>query len=261
MVLKSDQTPVLLLRGLLRESRHWLDFPALLSEKLKRPVFTLDLPGCGALYKEKSAASVPALRQQLQQQWAERYPDYQGKAVHLVAISMGGMLALDWALSAPQQVRTVTLINTSSAGLNPLWQRLQPRNYLKVLLCLLAGPLQREELIWQMTVNSPLQPDVLKQWQHWAIENPVSRRNALRQLWAASRFQLTQTPVCPVVVVSGLQDQLVSPLCSRSLASMLSATLFCHAEAGHDLPLDAGLWLAELIDQNLNAVYRQYNCA
>lgn len=261
MVLSSEKAPVLLIRGLLRESRHWLSFPALLSEKLQRPVFTLDLPGCGALYKEKSAASVPALRQQLQQQWAQRYPQYQGKAVHLVAISMGGMLALDWALAAPEQVNSVVLINSSSAGLNPFWQRLQPRNYLKVLLCLLAGPLQREELIWQMTVKSPLQPDVLKQWQHWAIENPVSRINALRQLWAASRFRVQQSPACPVCVVSGLNDQLVSPLCSQALATVLNAALLTHADSGHDLPLEAGPWLATVIDQNLNEVYRQYSCA
>lgn len=245
MVLSSEKTPVVLIRGLLRESRHWLHFPALLSEKLQRPVFTLDLPGCGALYKEKSAASVPALRHQLQQQWAERYPQYQGKTVHLVAISMGGMLALDWALTAPEQVNSVVLINSSSAGLNPFWQRLRPSNYLKVLLCLLAGPLQREELIWQMTVNSPLQPDVLKQWQQWAIENPVSRINALRQLWAASRFRFKQSPPCSLKVFTSKNDQLVSSECSLALAEKLQAPLFIHQTAGHDLPMDAADWLIE----------------
>jgi pimeloyl-ACP methyl ester carboxylesterase len=112
MVLKPEQKPVLLLRGLLRESRHWLDFPSLLSAKLQRPVLTLDLPGCGALYQQSSASSIPALRSQLQQQWAELYPEEQGKAFDLVAISMGGMLALDWALNAPEQVKSVTLINS-----------------------------------------------------------------------------------------------------------------------------------------------------
>lgn len=243
MVLSSEKTPVLLIRGLLRESRHWLHFPALLSEKLQRPVFTLDLPGCGLLYQEKSAASVPALRKQLQQQWAERYPDYHGQALDLVAISMGGMLALDWAIAAPEQVKSVVLINSSSAGLNPFWQRLQPRNYLKILLCLFAGPLRREELIWQMTVNSPIQPYVLKQWQHWAIENPVSRINALRQLWAASRFRFTQSPPCGLKVLTSKNDQLVSSECSLALAEKLQAPLFIHQTAGHDLPMDAAGWL------------------
>lgn len=254
MVLSSEKSPVLLIRGLLRESRHWLNFPALLSEQLQRPVFTLDLPGCGLLNQQRSAASVPALRAQLQQQWAERCPQYQGKAVHLVAISMGGMLALDWALATPQQVKSVMLINSSSAGLNPFWQRLQPRNYLKVLLCLLAGPLQREELIWQMTVNAPVKPDLLKQWQQWAIEQPVSRINALRQLWAASRFQVTQQPACPVLVVSGLADQLVSPLCSKALANRLGSCLAVHQTAGHDLPLEDAEWLSAQLNSHLSSL-------
>lgn len=257
----TDKTAVLLIRGLLRERRHWLDFPVLLSEQLQRPVLTLDLPGCGVLHKEKSAASIPALRSALQQQFAKRYPEYQGQPLHLVAISMGGMLALDWALAAPQQVKSLSLINSSSAGLSPFWHRLQIRNYFKVLLSALAGPLQREELIWQMTVSSPLQPEVLKQWQHWAIEHPVSRINALRQLWAASRFRAELRPLCPVFILSGLSDQLVSPLCSRALATKLQAPLITHPEAGHDLPLDATQWLVSVIDQNLNEVYQQYNCA
>lgn len=245
MELTTEQPPVLLLRGLLRESRHWLDFPALLSEKLQRPVLTLDLPGCGVLNQQKSATSVPALRQQLQQQWKDRYPEYQGRQVDLVAISMGGMLALDWALDAPQQVKSLVLINSSSAGLSPFWHRLQIRNYLKVLLAVLAGPIQREELIWRMTVSSAVQPEVLKQWQQWAIEHPVSRINALRQLWAASRFRVELRPLCPVLILSGLADQLVSPLCSLALANQLQAPLVTHPTAGHDLPLDAADWLIE----------------
>jgi pimeloyl-ACP methyl ester carboxylesterase len=252
MELTTDQTPVLLLRGLLRESRHWLNFPALLSATLKRPVLTLDLPGCGVLNQQRSATSVPALRQQLQQQWAERYPQYQGQQLHLVAISMGGMLALDWALDAPQQVKSLVLINSSSAGLSPFWHRLQIRNYFKVLLSVLAGPIQREELIWQMTVSSALQPEVLKQWRQWAIEQPVSRSNALRQLWAASRFRAERKPLCPVLILSGLADQLVSPQCSIALANQLQAPLLTHPAAGHDLPLDATDWLIEQLIAHLS---------
>lgn len=243
MVLSSEQTPILLLRGLLRESRHWHDFPELLSQQLQRPVCTLDLPGCGVLNQQQSAASVPALRQQLQQQWAERYPEYQGQAVHLLAISMGGMLALDWAIACPEQVKSLVLINSSSAGLSSFWQRLQPRNYLKILLCLIAGPLQREQLIWQMTVNSPVQPERLKLWQNWAVERPVSRLNAMRQLWAASRFRIKKSPQCPVLVLCSASDQLVSARCSQAIAKALEAELFLHPTAGHDLPLEDPQWL------------------
>lgn len=257
MALTADATPVLLIRGLLRESRHWLDFPALLSEKLQRPVYTLDLPGCGALFRQKSAASIPALRAQLQQQWIKTYPEYQDKAVHLLAISMGGMLALDWAHDAPWQVKSLVLLNSSSAGLSPFWQRLKPANYLKIIQAVLAGPLVREELIWRMTVNKAVDPAILQLWQDWALACPVKRSNALRQLWAASRFRVQGKVDCPVFVLSALADQLVSPLCSRALAEMLNAPLLSLPEAGHDLPLEAKDWLLTVLSTDVYGPLQQ----
>ncbi len=249
------QAPVLLLRGLLRESRHWLNFPNQLAEALQRPVLCLDLPGCGALYQLRSASTIPALRAQLQAQWQLRYPQYQQHPVDVIAISMGGMLALDWANAAPQQINSLTLINSSSAGLSPVWQRFKPQNYLNVLQALVTTSHQREQLIWQMTVNSPINPAILAKWQQWAKECPVTRANALRQLWAASQFRIRQIPSCPIQILSSVQDRLVSAACSHALAVKLQAPLFSHASAGHDLPLEDSEWLvariAEFLQQKL----------
>lgn len=238
----ADARPVLLLRGLLRERRHWLDFPQRLSLQLQRPVLTLDLAGCGVLNQQQSASSIAGLRAQLQQQWRLSYPEYQHLAVDLVAISMGAMVALDWAVAEPQQISSVALVNSSS-GLNRFWQRLRPANYLNMLLCLSAGASYRERLIWQMTVNSPLDQQLLELWQQWALQYPIRRTNALRQLWAASRFRLTAAPSCPLLVLCSSADRLVSAQCSRDLAEALQAPLQMHATAGHDLPLDAADWL------------------
>lgn len=257
MVLEKVQQPVLLIRGLLRESRHWLNFPALLSDRLQTPVLTLDLPGCGALFRQRSAASVPELRQQLQQQLLSAYPQYQEQAVHLVAISMGGMLALDWALNAPEQVKSLVLINSSSAGLSPFWQRLQPRQYPTILRALVASVEQREALIWNMTVNKAVESAVLQQWQLWAKQCPVSRANALRQLWAASRFKVSAVPNCAVTVLCSDQDQLVSSTCSKALAQQLRAVLSVHPGSGHDLPLDDSEWMLAQLCQHFDSLHSE----
>ena len=243
------QQPVLLLRGLLRESRHWLNFPNKLAQVLQRPVLSLDLPGCGVWHHLRSESTIPKLRAQLQAQWQRQYPEYQEKAMDVVAISMGGMLALDWALAAPAQIQSLTLINSSSAGLSPIWQRFKPQNYLKVLQALVCDTQQREQLIWQMTVNSPINPPILALWQQWATECPVTRANALRQLWAASRFRIKQIPSCPIQILSSVEDRLVSSACSQALADKLQAPIFSHATAGHDLPLEDSEWLVAKIAQ------------
>jgi pimeloyl-ACP methyl ester carboxylesterase len=250
MDINSAQPPVLLLRGLLRESRHWLNFPNELANTLQRPVLSLDLPGCGQLHQLRSASTVPELRAQLQAQWLLRYPEYQ-QPVDVIAISMGGMLALDWALAAPSQIKSLTLINSSSAGLSPLWQRFKPQNYLNVLQALVTTSNQREQLIWQMTVNSMINPQILAKWQQWAKECPVTRANALRQLWAASRFRISAIPSCRMQILSSALDRLVSSECSRALAEKLQAPLFSHATAGHDLPLEDSEWLVARIAEFL----------
>jgi pimeloyl-ACP methyl ester carboxylesterase len=48
----------------------------------------------------------------------------------------------------------------------------------------------------------------------------------------------------PALVLVGDGDRLVSPGCSRALASHLGVELRVHPTAGHDLSLDAGPWFA-----------------
>ncbi|WP_337840719.1 alpha/beta hydrolase [Rheinheimera sp.] len=234
---------VLLVRGLVREKRHWLNFPSQAAQQLNVPVLTLDVPGCGALCQQPSPLSIGQMRQQLQQQFVLQFPQHRHARLHLCAISMGGMLALDWAVAAPAQVASLVLMNSSSA-LSPFWQRLRPAQYFTLLRSMLSRqPEQREALIWQLTSNQPLQPEVIQQWVQIARENPVSAANAARQLWAAARFRPIAKPQCPVLVLVSQADRLVDWRCSERLANWLGAEVQLHSAAGHDLPLDDAAWL------------------
>jgi pimeloyl-ACP methyl ester carboxylesterase len=77
-------------------------------------------------------------------------------------------------------------------------------------------------------------------------DSPVSSRTVGAQLKAASQFVPPNVSQRTLIVSSG-QDRLVSPRCSRDLASFLGAPVREHAEAGHDLPLDDPAWLLEQI--------------
>lgn len=247
---------ILLLRGLVREQRHWLKLPQQLAAQFKLPVICLDIPGCGALYQQPSPGRIEQMRQSLQQQLAANYPQYRQARLHLCAISMGGMLALDWAVAAPGQVASLVLINSSSA-LSPFWQRLRPANYLTLLRCALSQqPEQREPLIWQLTSNQLPQRAVVAQWIQFARQYPVSKANALRQLWAAARFRPEVKPQCPVFVMASQADRLVDWRCSARLAAWLNTEIRLHSEAGHDLPLDDPAWLV----LQLQCFYSKVKC-
>lgn len=242
-------TTWILLRGLTRERAHWGEFPALLRAGLPgATVEAVDLPGNGANHGMRSPSRIEATthscRQQVQALALK--PPYQ-----LLAMSLGAMVAVDWASRFPQELAGAVLINTSLRPVSPWFHRLRPANYARLAAAILAGNSRfRETLILRMTSSggsgSRAQQDlVLDAWEGIARAHPVTRANALRQLLAAARFEApAQPPHVPLCVIASAGDQLVNPACSRRLASLWQADFVEHPHAGHDLPLDDGAWLA-----------------
>lgn len=240
-----DNTPLLLLRGLTREQRHWGEFVPILAEKLPNPVLCFDFAGAGELYQERSPTTISGLRQSVRSQWQQHKSVQNTARVHLVALSLGGMLAIDWALAYPDEVASVTLINSSARPLAPFYQRLRWQNYPAIVSVFWLSAASREQRILQLTSARAYQnPAIVANWQRWQLQQPVSMANALRQLFAASRFTLLQPLLCPTLVLSSQADKLVNPQCSVALANFLQAPHQQHPWAGHDIALDDPNWLA-----------------
>lgn len=239
-------TTWILLRGLTRESGHWGEFPAALAARLPDArILTLDLPGNGVRHREASPAAVAGMLAACRAELAA-----QGVAgpVHLLAMSLGAMVALAWAAAHPAEVAGAVLINSSFAGLSPFHRRLRPASY-PILLGVLTGTdaRARESAILRLT-SARADPAVLDAWVALRHDHPVSPANALRQLAAAARFRLpAQCPQVPLLVLSGRRDALVDPRCSAALAARWRLPHAEHPAAGHDLPLDDGHWVAERI--------------
>ncbi|WP_374347057.1 alpha/beta fold hydrolase [Chitinimonas sp.] len=237
-----------LLRGLIREQRHWGDFPALFSAALDGAgVYTPDLPGNGQRFRKTSPTRIETMVDICRADLAAQSvaPPY-----GLLALSLGAMVASNWAMRYPQEVGACVLVNTSLRPFSPFWQRLRPANYPALLYRALAGnPAKLEALILQLT-SQRADPAVLSSWLGYRQQCPVSTINALRQLLAAARYRAPRVaPPVPCLVVAGERDRLVNPQCSHTLARAWQATLISHPDAGHDLPLDDGLWLAQQIQR------------
>jgi pimeloyl-ACP methyl ester carboxylesterase len=241
-------TTWVLLRGLVREQRHWGGFPE--QFRAANPgasVVTLDLPGNGTLYRDASPTRIEDMAQFCRSELRRRglKPPY-----HLLALSLGAMVAVAWSKAAPDEIAACVLINTSLRPFDPFYQRLRPQNYGTLLRCLFAAPALRERLILQLTscrgeAQSQAQGAILQQWIGYQSEFPVSPRNALRQLWAAMRFRAPDEKPCGKMLVLGsLQDRLVDNRCSQELARRWQTDAAFHPSAGHDLPLDDGPWTA-----------------
>lgn len=248
MVLESGFVSTwILLRGLTRERRHWGDFPERLRlECGAAAVHAIDLPGNGSLNGQESPTQVADMARSCRTQLLERgiAPPY-----FVLAMSLGAMVAVDWAMRQPEEIGGCVLINTSLRPFSPFYHRLKPRNYLPLINLLLQRDAEsRESGVLHLTSSHAICPEKLAEWADYARQNPVSPRNALRQLLAAVRYAAPAAkPAAPVLILTGAQDRLVDPRCSHRLAARWDTSFAEHPTAGHDLPLDDAVWVAQQV--------------
>jgi pimeloyl-ACP methyl ester carboxylesterase len=166
----------------------------------------------------------------------------------VLGLSLGGMVAAEWALSQPQELAWCVLVNTSMRPCGAFHERLRPGSWpglLRVLCARSAAEAERRILQMTNTRVAALQP-VVDHWVAIRRARPVSSANALRQLVAAARYRLPPSrPRMPVLVLAGAGDRLVNPLCSQRLAARWGCTIALHPQAGHDLPLDDPQWVCD----------------
>jgi pimeloyl-ACP methyl ester carboxylesterase len=220
-----------LLRGLTRERRHWGDLP----ERLTRAstdarIVTLDLPGNGSLHELNSPWSVEAMAEFCRAELARQTvaPPY-----HVLAMSLGAMVAVAWANKHAKEIQSCVLINTSLRPFNPFYQRLRPANYPILLKLALSGgtPEQWEQTILRLTSRQAESPAIV-----------------LSKLIAAARYRAPLgKPATRILLLASAQDALANPRCSHTIASRWNADIALHPTAGHDIPLDDPSWVIEQI--------------
>lgn len=199
----------------------------------------------GSRCHETSPASIAAIRQHVQLS-----STFLQEPFLIVGLSLGGMVALDWASETPDAIAGVVAIN-SSCGWNPPWQRLKTTRFLDVLKLLNTPDIRkRESRIMALTSNRSHPETLLQYWQSLQVEHPISRNNAIRQIVAASRYRpWIEKPSTPVIFLASEADRLVSYHCSETLAQRWQCPLQKHNWAGHDLPLDDPGWVIDqLVD-------------
>ena len=245
----------ILLRGLMRESRHWGRFTTVLQENNpKDRIISIDWPGNGQLHQHDSHARIETMVAHLRHTLAEQdlRPPY-----HVIAISLGAMAAVDWCQTHPDEISKCILINTSLQPFSRFYHRLSPRNYLALLLVLLLNDKAKKEKIILNITSQTRPPASLQQWISYQEQYPISRKNALRQLSAAMHYRApSQQPAVPMLLLNAARDQLVNPRCSNDLITHWNRagtchkgmlTLRTHPTAGHDLPLDDADWIISTI--------------
>lgn len=182
------------------------------------------------------------------------------EAAHVVGHSLGGLVALQLALSERGRVRSLSLLCTFASGraaapLTPrmLWlglrsrvgtRRMRRRGFLQLVLPPGAG-VDYETLAEEMAGL----------FGHDLADQPPVVGAQLRAMRAADASpRLSELTGVPTLVVSAAHDPIAPPSAGRALAAAVPGARYVEAsDASHGLPITHAGWVNRLLDEHLSA--------
>lgn len=241
------------LRGLARHSVHWGPFIDVFKKHFPNDeIELLDLRGNGEFADSPSFVSVEANVKDLR---ARSKFLKAGKKVHLLTISFGSMVGTEWAELYPEDLESLTIMNTSDRKSSYFFDRLRPQNYTNILKLVVQGKDQQsiEKNIMSLVTNAP---EKYKDWtEKFSQHRLTSKSNFTRQIIAASSYHFPDhKPKTDVLILASEKDHLVNSACSKRIAEMWKQKAHFHPTAGHDIPLEDPEWVCEELERWMDCV-------
>lgn len=240
--------PLVLLHGLGSSGEDWALQQAFFCEKF--PVVTLDLRGHG---RSSVGRDWPTIKDYASDVHAV-LGEVRCEGAHLMGLSLGGAVALQFALDWPESTHSLTIVNA--------FAKLQvgPRGWIRALGRLFFLAIGRMDWVGAWIAAGIFPHPEQDAWRKAAAERIGSnpRSAYLRSLWAVARFnaipRLHEIEV-PTLIVAGEQDSTVSLEAKRILAEKISeARLEIIPDSGHATPYDASDRLNQLVLDFLRTV-------
>ena len=250
----STSSPVrrwIFLRGLSRGRGHWADFVSLFQERFpKDQVELLDLPGNGERGTERSPLTVLEYVEDLRKQSAVLSEG----PVHLLALSLGGMIAAEWKVRYPQEVSAGFLVCTSSARHSSAGERFRWQNLPQFAsLAFVKGAEEYEQKLLSVIANNEeRRQTVMLTTVDYSRKYPAGPASFFNQIIAARRYGFPENTPGALYLVGSHGDRMVSPKCTLAIGQAWGVTPFMHPWAGHDIPVDDPHWLLDVIERSLS---------
>lgn len=233
------------LRGLIRERDHWGSFVDHMKEAFPESKLSMiDIPGAGTKFQNPTPTTIGGMVEEMRQEYSTLHQE--GDEPILVAVSLGGMIGLEWLRRYPKDFTRVIFMNTSFGGLSPFYHRLKLDAFIYLLRVPFLKGREKESHILKLVSNHPeVFNETLDLWERIQRERPVSLRNTLVQLMAAARYKpVNYKPEIPVHLYASTTDRMVSVECSRAISKAWEIALEEHPTGGHDLTVDDPKWIA-----------------
>ncbi|MGX2030388.1 MULTISPECIES: alpha/beta fold hydrolase [Methylocaldum] len=157
---------------------------------------------------------------------------------HVVGLSMGGMIAFQLAISAPELVQSLVIVNSGPEFiLRTLRARLQIVQ--RKLIVRLLGMRQMGKVLGKRLFPEPEQAELRQLFiDRWAENDPRAYLDALRALIGWTVADHLDAIHCPALVITSDQDYTPIAVKETYVARMPQAELAIIRDARHMLPLE-----------------------
>jgi pimeloyl-ACP methyl ester carboxylesterase len=219
--------PLMLVHGLGSSSRDWEKQVPCFVEKYK--VIALDLRGHGRSDKPPGPYSMRTFAEDT----AALIRELKQAPLHLVGISMGGMVGFELAVRFPELLRSLTIVNSyPEMRVETLWEHLQVwRRYLFLELLGMRGT---GMMLGRHLFPSPEQAELRELFvQRWAENDKRAYRESLRAIFNWDVEGHLGEIKCPVLVVASDQDYMPLEEKRAYTAKMPNAKLAVIEDARH----------------------------
>jgi 3-oxoadipate enol-lactonase len=224
--------PVLLIHGLGSSARDWeLQIPAF-SQHYR--VVAYDVRGHGQSDKPPGPYSLPLYASDA----AELMMALEIAPAHVVGISMGGMIAFQLAVSQPELVKSLVIVN-SGPELVPrsVSERLQVVQ--RQLVVRLLGMRKMGEILSQRMFPKPEQEELRRVFvERWAENDPRAYLASVRAIVGWSVADRLEEIRCPALIVAADQDYTPLAVKEACAARMPHAELVVIEDSRHGTTAD-----------------------
>lgn len=225
-------TPLLLVHGLGSSIRDWeYQLPAL---SARHRLIALDVRGHGRSGKPREAYSIKAFADDV----AALIEHLGLERVHLVGISMGGMIAFQLAVDHPELLLSLTIVNSTpevrAKNLSERWQLLKRWSLSRLLSLETIG-----KGLGRILFPRPEQAELRQKIeQRWPQNDKRAYLASLDAIIGWSVWERLGAITCPTLVISGDRDYTPVAHKQRYVQAMRNARLVVIEQSRHATPMD-----------------------
>jgi len=237
--------PLIMLHAAGTSGRIWWQHVPRLAQRFR--VLTIDLPGHGQSPRPKEPLSIEGMS-------AELYQTLQTlnlPQVHLVGLSLGGMVAQMLSVDHPSSVRSLTLCDTTCEIGPPQAQVLEERARAVEeggMPAIVKSTLER----WFSPLFFTSHPDVVTEVEKLLLAaDPIVNAQTWRAIAKLNVMSRLEKLHLPALVMNGSLDNSIPPGAGERLANVLGARLVELPGCAHMAPLEAPERFIELLESFL----------